>query len=77
MDLPSVQDFRHFVVGESRLHPFVREGEPRPAESRQQGEGAEEECFDMAYRVADMFVLDLYMGKTELFTICLLAAYKS
>lgn len=44
MDLPSVQDFRHFVIGESRLQLFLSEGEPRPAESGQQGEGTEEEC---------------------------------
>lgn len=44
MDLPSVQDFRHFVIGESPLVLFLSEGEPRPAESGQQGEGTEEEC---------------------------------
>lgn len=44
MDLPSVQDFRHFVIDESRLQLFLSEGEPRPAESGEQGEGAEEEC---------------------------------
>lgn len=43
MDLPSVQDFRHFVIDESRLQLVLSEGEPRPAESGQQGEGAEEE----------------------------------
>ncbi|TNN82365.1 hypothetical protein EYF80_007486 [Liparis tanakae] len=44
MDLPSVKNFRHFFIDESRLILFLREGEPRPAESGQQGEGAEEEC---------------------------------
>lgn len=44
MDLPSVQDFRHFLIGESRPQLFLSEGEPRPAESGQQGEGAEQEC---------------------------------
>lgn len=44
MDLPSIQDFRHFVIDESRLQLFLSEGEPRPAESRDQGKGAQEEC---------------------------------
>lgn len=44
MDLPPVQDLRHFVIGKSWLCFFVVEREPRPAESGQQGEGAEEEC---------------------------------
>lgn len=44
MDLPPVQYLRHFVIGKSWQRFFVVEREARPAESGQQGEGAEEEC---------------------------------